>query len=128
MVLKVVERIELKDIPDNFFCLVNMTTQAGFTIEVEIVNSGGERLFYAQRTSTDVLPIISEAFYALHTPLYVNIRCDQSASLDIRYEPFPLRTDTGILISQSYEFVMEDWTDADYNDLWLTIRGWRTKG
>lgn len=119
---------EILEFPAGYFCLVTMTTQAGYAIEVTITDENNTQLFHQKRQSNDPLPVISGTFMTLTDNPTLTIRCDASANLDVRHDKLDITDQRNRLISRDYVFVAEDWTDYDYNDLFLSVSAWHHKG
>ncbi|MGQ4573232.1 hypothetical protein ACUIJP_04010 [Leuconostoc pseudomesenteroides] len=114
------------NIPAGYFGLVTMTTQAGFEIEVSIVDTKtGKSLFHAVRKSNNPNPVITAQFLPSNDNPELIINVKESAHLDVRYDEMNVTDENGLLLSQNYVFVAEDATDKDYNDLYLAVAAWR---
>lgn len=117
---------QILNIPAGYFGLVTMTTQAGFEIEVSIVDAKtGNSLFHEVRKSTNPNPVITAQFLPANDNPELIIRVEESAHLDVRYDEMNVTDEKGLLLSQNYVFVAEDATDKDYNDLYLSVAAWR---
>ena len=114
-------------IPEGYFVVADMTTQAGFRITAKIADQA-ETYFNESRQSNDPLPIISRAFRVKGGDAVLNIDVPQSSRLDVRMDSMDIRDDRGNLVSRTVSLVAEDSYDYDYNDLLLVIAAWRSEG
>lgn len=112
------------DLPAGKIVLVNMTTQAGFTYRVVITDDAGT-LFDETRRSSDRLPVISKTFVPRSGDLELEILCDSSSRLKTVRSEMSFDDDNGALLARNYVFMVEDETDNDYSDLFLTVGSWK---
>lgn len=115
------------EIPENYFVIVSMTTQAAFQITVSITDSDNT-YFNESRQSTEAIPIISKSFYTKSDMAELVIDVPQSVRLDVRMDTMDIKSDSEELINKTISLVTEDSYDYDYNDLLLTISAWKSKG
>lgn len=115
------------EIPENYFVIVSMTTQATFQITVSITDSDNT-YFNESRQSTEAIPIISKSFYTKSDMAELVIDVPQSVRLDVRMDTMDIKSDSEELINKTISLVTEDSFDYDYNDLLLTISAWKSKG
>lgn len=115
------------EIPENYFVIVSMTTQAAFQITVAITDADNT-YFNESRQSTKALPIISKSFYTKSNMAKLVVDVPQSFRLDVRMDTMDIKSDFGELINKTISFVAEDSYDYDYNDLLLTISAWKSEG
>ncbi|MFT8848829.1 MAG: fucose-binding lectin II [Leuconostoc pseudomesenteroides] len=119
---------EALSFPKGVFFLVNMTTQTSAPMDVTIEDENGAQLFHGSRTGTDPLPVISGTFTSLSGKARIIIRCETATNLDVLSEHLDIKKADGGLIMREYVYVAEDSTDADYNDLYVSIVDWQHKG
>lgn len=108
-----------------FWCV---TTQAAFSVHAKLYDNQ-KTYFDNTRQNTEIDPplAIGSDFMA-GTGLKLLIEETQSQSIDASINTYNITRNDGSIIGYGYNISIEDSTDADYNDVSITLISWKSKG
>jgi hypothetical protein len=122
--------IKLSNIQPGEYLSWFATTQAAFQIRLKLFDSK-KTYFEATRKNTNIDPPMAQgsAQYAgSDLQLFIDIPEASSANLDTFLNTFTLLTPEGTVVGHSFSCCGEDQTDKDYNDFYLNVMAWKSKG
>lgn len=115
------------DIKKGYYIFWTFTTQAAFTINVELKDN---KRIYMVAHRTSISPIPAEQGYAKvegeNLQLVINI--PQSYQIDGRIQDMNILDSKSQMIVKTITLVGEDSDDLDYNDIFFNISAWRSEG
>lgn len=129
MELKSITKVPL-DIPKGYSVTCVMQTQAGNMFRIRLVDEQQKDLMSPiERKSLQPLPPeygeIS-SFQGENCFLIVDVQNSQNLDVRILVNDFNGKTDD-VLLVRNYTVIAEDYIDADYNDLFLTVTVYKKK-
>lgn len=129
MILKNVVKLPL-DIPKGYSVVCVMQTQAAYAYKVRLIDGKESDLITPmQRQSMQPLPPVCAEIRSFEGgECHLSIDVPQSQNIDPRIVHSDFTSVNGSLQVRAYTIVAEDAGDSDYNDLFLTITAYRTRG
>ena len=120
--------ISLGNIPQGWFMSWLVTTQAGYNICVTLKDSAKVYVDNVCRQNLQPLPPLSQGFLQVAgSGLTLTVEASQSGGLQVVNQPFSVPDKQGNIVGQGYTILMEDATDADFNDVFVSIVAWRAE-
>lgn len=120
--------ISLPNIPQGWYMAWNMYTQAGNQIIITLADSSATYVNRAARASSSFGSLSSGFQQVAGTGLTLTIEVPAAASIKTVLQPSAVPAPNGNTVGQGYVVLLEDATDDDYNDLYISIMAWRTRG
>lgn len=106
------------------------TTQAAFSIQLKLYDNKTV-YFDKTRQSRDIEPPMAQGsaqYIGDELSLYINIPQGDQKDLQTFLNTFTLLTPTGETVGHGFTVCGEDQHDADFNDFYLNVMGWKSKG
>lgn len=120
--------INLPNIPQNWYMTWTFATQAAFNICVTLRDSSTTYVNNQCRAST-AFGILSQGFQKVTgTNLQLIINVSSSDTLQTVLIPYSVPNTNGNNVGQGYNLLLEDSTDNDFNDLFVSIVAWQSSG
>lgn len=93
-------------------------------------NGDGNRYFKYSKTSTDTgLTVMGENSADLKdNDLKIMIDIPAASSIKTSNNSSIITDSDGLTVGNVYSFCVEDYTDNDYNDIYINVVGWKKKG
>lgn len=121
-------QVQLPNIPTNWYMSWSMSTQASNNICVTLKDSTSTYVNNVCRASKQ-FGILSEGFQQVAgTGLNLSINVSTNHTLQTVVSPYSVATPTGLTVGQGYNIVLEDGTDNDFNDLFVSVIAWASAG
>lgn len=122
-------QIPLSNIPTSWYMSWFITTQAAYRACVTLADSERKYIDNVCKQSTNIDPPLSQGFEQVSgTGLLLTITVDQSAKLQVVNQPYTIADPRGNVVGYGYTICIEDSTDEDFNDVYVSIAAWRQKG
>lgn len=104
-----------------------VTTQAAFDVTVELKDDS-KTYFRNHKSTLDIAPplAVGSDVYTGNN-LRVEISIPQSDDIKTLPTMSAIITNTGKIVGHNFICCGEDWNDADYNDFYINIVGWKSK-
>lgn len=116
------------NIPKGYFISWFVTTQAANNVTVTIKDNKHEYLLNSKQ-STDIRPELGVgADIVKGDGLKVIVRVDNAKHLIGSPHSNDITTDNGTVVGKEFTLCLEDYIDEDYNDVAISIIGWKSKG
>lgn len=122
------------NMPENGYISWFVTTQNALPTTVQLNPTYGDPIFTAvkkdsQNTSIDP-PLALGAASIKEGKLTLVVDVNSPFCKELKGKPvlFEITDDNGNLVGKSFSIAMEDYTDEDYNDIYVNIVGWTKKG
>lgn len=110
-----------------FMCW-NMYTQAAYQITVTLKDSSGTYLTQSKQ-STSINPALAEGnSYINGDNLMLVVNIPQSSEIKASINSYTITRPDGQAAGYGFNLLVEDSTDEDYNDLYITMAAWMHKG
>lgn len=110
------------------FMAWSLFTQAAFTINVTLKDSS-KTYVNASKTSTNIEPPLSVGNAAIAGDnLQVTVDIPQSSSIKASINSYTISREDGRAVGYGFNLAVEDSNDQDYNDLYVSLVCWLTKG
>ena len=125
-------RIINVDMPKNAYISWFVTTQNALPTKVVLKDDNGKEYFFAKKqnylnTSIDP-PLALGATFFTGSKLTLTIDVDTKYELKGKPTLIDITDDNGNIVGKSFDLAVEDYTDNDYNDIYVNIVGWTHKG
>ena len=125
-------RIINVDMPKNAYISWFVTTQNALPTKVVLKDDNGKEYFSAKKqnylnTSIDP-PLALGATFFTGSKLTLTIDVDTKYELKGKPTLIDITDDNGNVVGKSFDLAVEDYTDNDYNDIYVTLVGWTHKG
>ena len=121
---------ELEQFPKGYFLAWNITTQCQNTVTVTL-KVGKTVYFSSSKNDKDTaLKLISQGSRNHDcdgTPV-LTVTVNESTQLKQSFTSGAINDQRARKVGYVYDFCLEDWTDDDYNDVYINIVGWAKKG
>lgn len=115
------------DMPQGYFLSWFCTTQAMFDIHVTLKDEC-QTYFSGHKASTDINPPLAQGAGMLRgKDLRLTIDIPRSAKIRMETNKNIIEID-GVEVARSYAWFIEDQDDDDFNDMHLSLIGWKHKG
>lgn len=115
------------DMPQGYFLSWFCTTQAAFKITVSLYDEC-KTYFMNSKESTDINPPLAQGAETL-IGKNLRISIDIPQSVKIRMETNKNFVEVeGVEVARCYTWLIEDQDDEDFNDMHLSLIGWKKKG
>lgn len=115
------------DMPQGYFLSWFCTTQAMFKISVSLKDEK-KTYFSGSKASTDIKPPLAQGAEILAgKDLRLTISIPQSVKIRMETNKNFVEVE-GVEVARCYTWLIEDQDDDDYNDLHLSLIGWKKKG
>lgn len=116
------------NIPKGYFISWFITTQAANNVTVTIKDNKNEYLLNSKK-GTDIKPELGVGAAMLEGDgLKVIVRVDNAKHLIGSPHSNDITTDNGTVVGKEFTLCLEDYIDEDYNDVAISIIGWKSKG
>lgn len=123
------QTITLSNIPQGWYMSWSMTTQAAFNVCVTLKDSSTTYVDNECRQSTTILPPLAQGFQqVVGTGLTLEVDVAESSSIKVVNQPYAVPDNAGNVVGQGYTILMEDGTDDDFNDLFVSVIAWKSEG
>ncbi|MEM1329440.1 MAG: hypothetical protein AAGG07_02645 [Planctomycetota bacterium] len=120
--------IPLPAIDQNWYMSWYMATQAANQICVTLSDSVVTYVNNACRQSTS-FGVLSQGFdLVAGTSVQIAVDVPNSSNIRVQNQPVVVPNSSGTTIAQGYVLCYEDSGDQDFNDLYVSIMAWRSKG
>ena len=125
-------RIINVDMPKNAYISWFVTTQNALPTKVVLKDDNGKEYFSAKKQNylnTSIDPPL-----ALGATIFTGSKLTLTIDVDTKYELkgkptlIDITDDNGNIVGKSFDLAVEDYTDNDYNDIYVNIVGWTHKG
>ena len=118
--------------PKNAYISWFVTTQNALPTKVVLKDDNGKEYFSAKKqnylnTSIDP-PLALGATFFTGSKLTLTIDVDTKYELKGKPTLIDITDDNGNIVGKSFDLAVEDYTDNDYNDIYVNIVGWTHKG
>ena len=121
--------ISLQNIPQGWYMAWSINTQAAFNICVTLNDSKTTYVNNVCRASTNFMPPLSSGYQQVAgTNMQLVIVISSTDTIQTVLQPYSVPTPTGQIVGQGYTVLLEDSTDNDYNDLYVSIIAWKAQG
>lgn len=115
------------DMPQGYFLSWFCTTQAVFKITVSLYDEC-KTYFMNSKESTDINPPLAQGAETLiGKNLRVSIDIPQSVKIRMETNKNFVEVE-GVEVARCYTWLIEDQDDEDFNDMHLSLIGWKKKG
>lgn len=115
------------DMPQGYFLSWFCTTQAAFRITVTLKDEI-QTYFSGSKASTDIKPPLAQGANVL-AGKELKLKIDIPQSVKIRMESNKNFVEVeGVEVARCYTWLIEDSDDEDFNDMHLSLIGWKKKG
>lgn len=115
------------DMPQGYFLSWFCTTQAAFKITVSLYDEC-KTYFKNSKESTDINPPLAQGAETLiGKNLRVSIDIPQSVKIRMETNKNFVEVE-GVEVARCYTWLIEDQDDEDFNDMHLSLIGWKKKG
>lgn len=105
-----------------------VTTQAANLVTVTLADSA-KTYFSESKQSTEIAPALASGEAIVDGDnLTLSIEVADAEALLGNPHSNDILTDSGNLAGKEYTLCLEDYTDNDYNDIAISIIGWKSKG
>ena len=122
------ERSVKVQFPKNYYMSWFVTTQTAAHVRVKLADSK-KTYFSKSRQSTKIDPPLAiGADFVSGDNLTVTITIDNAQHILGTPHLNDILTDEGISVGKEFTMCIEDWTDKDYNDVAISIIGWKGVG
>lgn len=116
------------NIEKGYFISWFVTTQTSSLVRVTLADSK-KTYFSAEQQSTEICPpLASNNAIVEGDELTLSIDVTNANDLLGSLHSNDILTDSGHLAGKEYTLCLEDYTDNDYNDIAISIIGWKSKG
>lgn len=120
--------VNLPNIPQNWYMTWTFATQAANNICVTLKDSSTTYVNNVCRAST-AFGILAQGFQKVTgTNVVVTITVNNSDTLQTVLIPYSIPNSNGNNVGQGYNLVLEDSTDNDFNDLFMSVVAWQSAG
>ena len=120
--------IPLSAIDQTWYMSWYMATQAANNICVTLNDSAKTYVNNACRQST-TFGVLSSGFdLVAGTGMKIVVDIAASSNIQVKNQPVVVPNASGTTIAQGYVLCYEDAGDQDFNDLYISIMAWRSKG
>ncbi|MEI8396679.1 MAG: hypothetical protein WCF85_18250 [Rhodospirillaceae bacterium] len=110
-----------------FMCW-DMYTQAGYRINVTLKDSATTYV-NASKQSTSIMPALAEGNSNINgSNLQIIVDIPQSSSIQPSLNAYTIARPDGSIAGYGFNLNIEDATDQDYNDLYISMTAWKSKG
>ncbi|MBB4304354.1 hypothetical protein GGD81_003412 [Rhodobium orientis] len=121
--------ILLQSIPKNWYMAWNINTQAAFNICVTLKDDSKTYVDNQCNASQSFMPPLSTGYQqVVGSNMQLQITIASSDTIKTVLQPYSVPSDTGAIIGQGYNLLLEDSNDDDYNDLYASIIAWKASG
>ena len=105
-----------------------VTTQASNNVTVTLADS--EKTYFSEsKQTTEIAPALASGDAVVEGyELTLSIEVENAETLSGSPHSNDILTDSGNLAGKEYTLCLEDYTDNDYNDIAISIIGWKSKG
>lgn len=126
------KELYLPELKKGYYIFWNICTQCynSCTVEMKGDNGDGNRYFKYSKTSTDTgLTVMGENSADLKdNDLKIMIDIPAASSIKTSNNSSIITDSDGLTVGNVYSFCVEDYTDNDYNDIYINVVGWKKKG
>lgn len=115
------------DMPQGYFLSWFCTTQAMFDIHVTLKDEC-QTYFSGHKASTDIKPPLSmgaEVQRGKNLKLVIDIPCSVKIRMETNKNIIEI---DGVEVARNYAWFIEDQDDDDFNDMHLSLIGWKHRG
>ncbi len=120
---------KLPEIKAGMYMCWNVCTQTGRTGSVTLADKSGHVYFsYKKDFKDSSLHFLGQGHGEVKGELVLTIDCLEASELKQSIDANTITDNVGITVGQGYEFCIEDWTDDDYNDVYVDVVAWYRKG
>ncbi len=118
------------EIPQGYYVVCMMQTQAAYLYKVRLTDDQDKDIINPMtRQSQNALPPVYADIASFRSnACYVVVEVSQSSNIDARIVCSDFNGIDNSLKVRNYTIVAEDNGDSDYNDLFLTITAYKSKG
>lgn len=110
------------------FMAWEMFTQAAYTITVTLKDSA-KTYVHATESSTHIDPPLAQGNAAIEgTGLSLQVDIPQSSAIKASINSYTISREDGRAVGYGFNLCVEDSGDQDYNDLYVSLVCWLTKG
>ncbi|MDB4914148.1 MAG: hypothetical protein JWM95_1792 [Gemmatimonadetes bacterium] len=121
--------ISLQNIPQGWYMAWTMNSQAANNICVTLSDSATTYVSNVCKASTNFMPPLSTGFQQVAgTNMQLQISIATTDTIQTVLQPYSVPTPTGLIVGQGYTVLLEDSTDNDFNDLFVSIIAWKSQG
>lgn len=111
-----------------YFMTWNMNTQAAFKITVKLEDSSKTYVNNSD-SSTNIDPPLAQGNSMIAGDnLKLTVSVPQSSELKASINSYNITRDDGMIVGYGFNLCLEDSNDNDYNDLYVSMACWKTKG
>lgn len=111
-----------------YYMTWNMNTQAAFNITV-ILKDSVKTYVNASDSSTNIDPPLSQGSSMIFGDnLMLEVKIPQSSNIRASIESYNITREDGKVVGYGFDLCVEDSNDMDYNDLYVSMACWKTKG
>lgn len=116
------------NIPRGYFMSWFITTQAASKVTVTLLDNG-RRYVSASKQSTNIDPPLACGYATVENDgLKVVVEVNNNYNLLGDPHSNDITTDNGSVVGKEFTLCLEDYIDEDYNDVAISIIGWKSKG
>lgn len=122
------ERVVKVQIPKNYYMSWFVTTQTSLNVTVTLEDDS-KTYFQCSRQNTQINPPLAmDAAFVSGDNLRIIINIDGAEHILGTPHLNDILTDEGISVGKEFTMCIEDWKDKDYNDVAISIIGWKGVG
>lgn len=121
------------NMPEDGYISWFVTTQNTLKTKVQLNDANGKPIFTAEKVdyhNKSIDPPLALGAASIKEgklPLIVDVNSPVCKELKGKPVLFEITDDNGNLVGKSFSIAMEDYTDDDYNDIYVNIVGWTQK-
>jgi len=120
--------IQLPNIPQGWYMAWTMATQAAFNICVTLQDSSTTYLNNTCRQNAAFGYLAQGSQQVAGTGLTLTINIASSDVMQTVLIPYSVPNSNGANVGQGYNLLVEDSSDNDFNDLFVSIIAWQSQG
>lgn len=120
---------KLPEIKAGMFMCWNVCTQTSAKHTITLKDKTGKSYFvYTKDNTSASYQFLGQGNSDVKGELILTVDCPESAELKQSIDANTITDSSGGTVGHGYEFCIEDWTDEDYNDVYIDIVAWSKKG
>ena len=114
--------------PTGYYMSWFVTSQAEFLVTVTLSDSNGT-YFSQSKQSTDINPPLAQGASSINgNNLQLTVSIPQSTAMSNSVNSYNITRQDGTAVGYGFNISIEDGTDNDFNDVFISLVAWATKG
>lgn len=120
---------KLSEIKNGMFICWSVCTQTSAKHTITLKDKSGKVYFsYSKNNTNSSYQFLGEGHSDVLGELILTVDCPESRELKQSIGTHGITDSKAGIVGFSYEFCIEDWTDEDYNDVYINVVAWIKKG